>query len=425
MRTVALISEHASPLACAGGIDCGGQNVYVAHVARQLTRRNVRVDVFTRRDDPALPRVVALTPMVRVIHLDAGPPRPVRKEQLLPHMAEFADGLSRACAERRYDVLHANFFMSGLAGLKAMRRHGLPLVMTFHALGRVRRQHQNGEDLFPDRRFEIEDQLVREADRLIAECPQDRADLLHHYGADPGSIDVVPCGYDPREIHPIARAEARRALGWKEGEFCLLQLGRMVPRKGVDNVVRALALLRERHGVRARLYVVGGETEQPDPQATPEIGRLQALARDCGVERQVSFLGRRGRQALCLHYSAADVFVTTPWYEPFGITPVEAMACGIPVVGSDVGGIRSTVVDGSTGLLVPPRDPAALAQALATLAADALLRRRMGQAGRIRAQRSYTWQHVCNGLALAYERAITRRAPRCRPPLAAGEGARA
>ncbi len=203
---------------------------------------------------------------------------------------------------------------------------------------------------------------------------------------------------------PQSSASARATLEWDDGAFTLLQLGRMVPRKGVDNVIQALGRLRHAHGVNARLCVVGGNTDDADEAATPEIGRLRRIAEEEGVLPWVEFTGRRHRDDLATYYSASDVFVTTPWYEPFGITPVEAMACGRPVVGSDTGGIRSTVVHGKTGFLVPPRDPDALAGRLAELAADPALRARMGEAGRLRARRLYTWKRVGDDLLSIYQR---------------------
>jgi glycosyltransferase involved in cell wall biosynthesis len=171
----------------------------------------------------------------------------------------------------------------------------------------------------------------------------------------------VPCGFDGREFFPVPRLAARAQLGLPREGFAILQLGRMVPRKGVDNVIRAVAELRDAYDDDATLYVVGGNSDAPDDAATPEIGRLRKIAHELNVADCVHFLGRRDRDVLRLFYSACDVFVTTPWYEPFGITPLEAMACARPVIGSDVGGIRSTVVHNKTGVLVPPRDPGALA----------------------------------------------------------------
>ncbi|MGF6981109.1 D-inositol-3-phosphate glycosyltransferase [Paraburkholderia atlantica] len=408
---IALISEHASPLAVAGGVDSGGQNIYVANVARQLVEMGHQVDVFTRRDRALVPERVEMDG-VRVIHVPAGPPRQLPKEQLLPFMDEFATfliGFFRR-EPQPYDVMHANFFMSGLAALKVKAALGVPLVTTFHALGRVRRIHQGADDGFPDERFAIEDELVARSDVVVAECPQDQADLLEHYRADPARIRIVPCGFDDEEFRPIEREAARNVLGWSPHHFIVLQLGRLVQRKGIDNVVRGVGVLKQTFNTAARLYVVGGNSDAPNEIATPEIARLREIARECGVAEQTSFVGRRGRARLRYFYSAADVFVTTPWYEPFGITPVEAMACATPVIGADVGGIRYSVLDGVTGFLVPPRDPLTLAARLDRLRRDPALARRMGEAGLERARTSFTWRGVSEALAQVYARAA-RLAP--------------
>jgi D-inositol-3-phosphate glycosyltransferase len=419
MLKVAIVSEHASPLALIGGVDSGGQNVYVANVAKQLARAGHEVDVFTRHDSHLMPEVVHWRRNLRVVHVPAGPTAFVPKEALLEHMDAFGDWLAEhlSASERPYDVVHANFFMSGAAALRAAQAIDFPLVTTFHALGLVRRAHQGASDGFPDERFAIERTLMQESRRVIAECPQDRRDMMELYDADAARIDIVPCGFDPEELYPMDRDAARAQLGWPEGEFTILQLGRMVPRKGVDNVIRAIAVLK-RARVRARLCVVGGATDAADPVATPEIGRLMALASAEGVADRVHFLGRRERDALPIHYAAGDVFVSTPWYEPFGITPVEAMACARPVIGSDVGGIRTTVVDGQTGYLVAPNDPAALAARLAALQRDPALARALGEAGLARARRLYTWRRVARGIAECYERALAperREAAALRP----------
>jgi D-inositol-3-phosphate glycosyltransferase len=398
---VTLISEHASPLASAGGVDAGGQNVYVAQLARWLAHAGHQVDVLTRRDSLALPRTVRMLPGVRVHHLDAGPPCFIPKEQLLPHMPGFAAAARGLLAQGLgSDVVHANFFMSGWVGLALKRRFGLPLVTTFHALGLVRREHQGDSDHFPPARIDIERALVRDSDRLIAECPQDQADLQRLYGADTERLTEVPCGVDTRAFRPGDRRRARTRLGLPANEFIVLQLGRLVPRKGIDNVVRALALLPA--GRQARLVVVGGESTEPDEKHTPEIGRLRRLAQALGVAERVQFVGRRDRHELRDWYVACDVFVTTPWYEPFGITPLEAMACGVPVVGSAVGGIQHTVCDGVTGHLVPPHDPAALAAGLQHLQAHPRLAAAWGRAGLARARAHFTWEQVARRMAEVY-----------------------
>jgi len=402
-RRIALISEHASPLGALGGVDGGGQNVYVGQVARHLAMRGWEVDVFTRRDAEALPEVVECEPGVRVIHVPAGPPCVVAKEDLLPFMDAFTAYVLAMARERPYDLIHANFWMSGLVAAEIKRALGIPFVVTFHALGRVRLQHQGEADRSPAERIAIEDRVVAEADQIIAECPRDEADLISLYDAAPARITIVPCGFDPAEMAPRDRDLARLTLGLPLDEPVVLQLGRMVPRKGVDTVIEAFARLVERHDwTRGRLLIVGGESDAPDPALTPEIGRLSTLARTLGIDDRVTFLGRRGRADLPTYYSAADVFVTTPWYEPFGITPVEAMACGTPVVGTDVGGIRFSVLDGETGFLVPPRDADAVADRIDRIVADPALRERLSRAAIARVGRLFTWEKVAASLETVY-----------------------
>ncbi|HZP86519.1 MAG TPA: glycosyltransferase family 1 protein [Burkholderiales bacterium] len=421
MRRIALISEHASPLALIGGTDAGGQNVYVAHLATQLARRGYHVDVFTRRDKALARTVVNWKEGVRVVHINAGPARFLAKEDLLPYMGEFAQNIVEFFRRQSvsYALVHANFFMSGMAAQHVKRVLKIPFVITFHALGRVRRMFQGDADRFPSSRFQIEHDLVRDADRIIAECPQDLQDLTALYAADAKKIVVIPCGFDPAELSPAAPA-MRTELGIEPDEFVVLQLGRLVPRKGIDNVIEAVSVLKREHGIRARLVIVGGNSEQPSSAATPEIGRLTDIARNAGILDQVVFAGRRSRDALRGLYCAADVFVTTPWYEPFGITPVEAMACGIPVIGSAVGGIKYSVVDGKTGFLVPPKDPQRLAERLAVLYRQPELAHAMGREGQRRARQLFTWRRVAGQVAELYESMLPRRSAEAADVLQAG-----
>lgn len=405
---IALVSDHASPLAAPGGIDCGGQNVYVASLARELAQAGHRVDVFTRRDEARQKQVQPWLEGVRVINVPAGPARHVPKEQMLPHMDAFARFVTRFARHQAvpYDIVHANFFMSGIVAQHLRQALGIPFVITFHALGQVRRLAQGALDAFPPARVRIETALMRQAGRVIAECAQDRQDMEHLYGADPARIAVAPCGFDPAELWPVERDAARSLLGLDPARFTMLQLGRMVPRKGVDTVIEATALLRNRHAIDAQLLVVGGDAGQAGAAGGgrdgPELARLHALARQLDIEGHVHFVGQKPRAELRHWYGAADAFVTTPWYEPFGITPVEAMACARPVVGAEVGGIKSTVVDGGTGFLVPSRDPEAVAERLATLRRNPARARAMGQAGLRRASQHYTWRIVARQVAAVY-----------------------
>jgi glycosyltransferase involved in cell wall biosynthesis len=274
-------------------------------------------------------------------------------------------------------------------------------VVTFHALGKVRLIYQP-HDEFPPQRCAIEQTVLDSASAVIAECPQDEMDLKRHYRAPQSRVRMVPCGFDPTELQPVERAAARRRLGLPLDRPIVLQLGRMVPRKGVDTVIRAAAVLKNRFHRAALLVIVGGESYEPDPVRTPEIGRLMQVARDEGVTDDVLFVGQRARSELRYYYCASDVFVTMPWYEPFGITPVEAMACGIPVIGARVGGVKYSVEDGRTGFLVEPRSHDALARRLAHVFSDASIARLLGKRARARAYELFTWRRVSSALANVY-----------------------
>ncbi len=407
-KRVAFISDHASPVGILGGVDSGGQNVYVGQLAKNLAALGYEVDIFTRRDSERLPEIAEWVNGIRIVHVPAGPPDYIAKEQLLPFMGDFSDYVLQffKCQRKGYDLVHPNFWMSGLVACEIKRQLGIPFVVTFHALGRVRRQHQKDADKFPNERFDIEDRIVAEADRIIAECPQDEEDLIRLYNADPGKVTIVPCGFDPTEIWPISKPLARFALGLAPDERVILQLGRLVPRKGIDTAIRGFAGLVKNHGIEARMQIVGGESEEPDPAVTPEIARLRSIAEEEGVSERVTFVGRRGRESLKYYYSAADIFVTTPWYEPFGITPVESMACGTPVVGSNVGGVKFTVRDGETGYLVRPKDPDAVAERLAHLYEHPKLMGVLSRQAIRRANDLFTWHRVATSMSAVYEEVL-------------------
>lgn len=408
-KTIALISEHASPLALIGGVDSGGQNIYVGELARQLAGLGYTVDVFTRRDDPRLPAEVQWLTGVRVVHIDAGPAKPLPKEELFQYMDAFTEAMETFMHMQTltYALLHANFWMSGYVAMKLKERLSLPLVVTFHALGKVRLLHQRETDKFPAARSDVESAIMQAADTVIAECPQDLADLTELYGADARKIATIPCGFNPNEFHPIDKAYARMLLGLNHRSKVILQLGRMVPRKGIDTVIQSLALLRKRRA-DVRLVIVGGEYIKPELEADTEYIRLRDLAIGLGVEDAVQFEGRKDREQLKYFYSAADVFVSTPWYEPFGITPLEAMACGTPVVGAKVGGIQYSVADGRTGFLVPPKNPEALAHKLKFILDDPDLRQHMRENAIARVNKSFTWEKVARAVGEVYEMLINK-----------------
>ncbi|WP_369054071.1 glycosyltransferase [Kineococcus terrestris] len=403
-RRIAMVSEHASPLAVLGGVDAGGQNVHVAALAGALADRGHTVVVYTRRDAPDLPARTALRRGVEVVHVDAGPAGPVPKDELPPFMPAFADVLRAEWELERPDVVHAHFWMSGTAALPAARDLDLPVVQTFHALGSVKRRYQGAADTSPPQRLGAERTLAAECDLVVATC-SDEVHELRGSGAAPRRVQVVPCGVD---VARFARPRSGPAVVGDKLPGCptrLLSVGRLVPRKGVDVAVRALVELPD-----AELVVAGG----PDPsqlEGDPEARRLVQLAREHGVAERLRMVGRVDPADLPGLLASADVLLATPWYEPFGIAVLEAMAAGLPVVASAVGGMLDTVRDGETGRLVPVdaaghADPAAVAAAVRSVVADPATAARLGAAGQEVARRRYDWARVAAATEAAYEKVL-------------------
>jgi glycosyltransferase involved in cell wall biosynthesis len=394
---VSLVSEHASPLAILGGVDAGGQNVHVAELARSLARRGHEVVVHTRRDDASLPACCRFAPGVTVHHVDAGPARTMPKDDLLPCMGEFADRLREQWERSRPDVVHSHFWMSAHAALAAARPLRIPVAHTFHALGVVKRRHQGIADSSPRERLRIERRVAAEVDRIVATCTDEVFELVR-IGADRHRISVVPCGVDLGVFTP-----AGPSLPREPGRRRLVTIGRLVERKGVGDAIAATAALPD-----AELIVAGGP-EAAALASDAEAQRLLEVARAAGVADRVRLIGRLERDEVPALMRSADAIVSVPWYEPFGIVPVEAMACGVPVVATAVGGMIDTVVDGVTGLHVPPRDPGALAGALRGLLDRPGLRRRLGHAGAARARQRYGWDGIAAATVEAYRQVLGAR----------------
>ena len=385
-----MVSEHASPLAVLGGVDAGGQNVHVASLAAALADRGCDVVVHTRRDDPSLPRRVQMRAGVQVDHVDAGPPCEVPKDELLPYMPGFAEQLREQWFDERPDVVHSHFWMSALAALPAVTDGAIPLVHTFHALGTVKRLHQGPMDTSPPDRLVLEREIVRRVDRIVATC-SDEVFELGRMGAEADAIAVVPCGVDRRRFGPSGPVDRRTP-----GRHRVVAACRLVERKGIADLLRAIAELPD-----TELHVAGGPNVTQLP-LDPEAARLRALARELGVEDRLILRGRVSREDLPALLRSADVVACVPWYEPFGMVPLEAMACGRPVVATAVGGQIDSVADGVTGIHVPPRDPETLASTLRTLLEDPERRRSLGLAGIRRVDRLYGFDRIAAATESVY-----------------------
>jgi glycosyltransferase involved in cell wall biosynthesis len=377
---IAMISEHASPLAAFGGEDAGGQNTHVAALSAALAAAGHDVRVYTRREDPDQPAVVATDHGVDVVPVPAGPARVLPKDALLPYMDRFGRWLDRHWQDGSWtpDVIHAHFWMSGLAALVAARgAGGVPVVQTFHALGTVKRRHQGHADTSPAERIGLERRLGRSVDRVVAQCRDEVAELAR-MGVPAGAITVVPSGVDTDRFSSEGPAAPRTP-----GRQRVLSVGRLVERKGFAEIAEAMRYVPD-----AELVVVGG------PATGPYADRLRA--------RGARLVGAVPPGEVARWYRSADVVAAAPWYEPFGLTPLEAMACGVPVVATAVGGLTDTVVGGVTGDLVAPRDPRALGTALRDLLADDLRRFTYAGAALDRVRREYTWQGAAARIEAVY-----------------------
>ncbi|WP_406046053.1 glycosyltransferase [Micromonospora sp. NBC_00898] len=390
---IAMISEHASPLAVLGEEDAGGQDTHVAELASALVGEGHDVRVHTRRDSTALPESVSTPGGYQVWHVPAGLAYRVPKDELLPYMGEFGGWLADRWRHGDWTpaVAHAHFWMSGLATVHAGRRAGVPTVLTYHALGTVlKRPHQGGRDTSPPGRVGYERALGRAVDRVIVQCADEVAELVR-LSVPRSRMALVPSGVNQdvfRPDGPVAPRDPARPR--------ILTVGRMVERTGLLEVVRALPAVPD-----AECVVVGGPPAEQLP-AGSFARRLSALAESCGVADRVKLVGGVPREEMAPWYRSADVLVAVPWYAPFGLTPLESMACGVPVIGTNVGGIADTVVDGLTGDLVPPRDSRALATAIRRLLADKVRRFAYATAALDRIRSRYSWKRCAEQLGAIY-----------------------
>jgi D-inositol-3-phosphate glycosyltransferase len=399
VHRVAIISVHTSPLARLGGSKSGGMNVYVLGLARELARLGVQVDIFSRATSPDAPTVTKVEPGLRAVHLPAGPLRNISPAGVYDHLDEFeAAVLAFAASEgERYDLVHSHYWLSGLVGMRLAAAWGVPHLTMFHTLGEVKNRASRLEHE-PADRIDAERAIIAAADRVVCATPEEKAEVVRFYGANAARTDVIPLGVDLDRFRPADRAAAKRELGF-EGKHVVLFVGRLEPIKGVDILLGAASMLE----VDCRVVIVGG-----DEDSAAEIESLRQQARLLGVEHRIVFAGAVEHSRLPLYYNAADVCVIPSHHESFGLVAVEAMACGVPVVASRVGGLTRTVRDGETGYLIPWLCPEPFAERIELLLDNEPLRRRIGESGRESIDR-YRWQSVASAILDLYETVLEER----------------
>ena len=384
-----MLSAHSCPLGNLGARDTGGMSIYVRELARQLGQKGYLVDVYTRVHDPKDSQVYELGRNARLIHLKAGEDRDMHKLAVYHHLPDFANNLEnfRKQNNLQYDLVFSNYWLSGWVGEHLQRWWHVPHVMVFHTQGAVKNAIGIGE-AEPELRIETETQLARGCHRLIATTEREKLDLIRYYGAPAERISVIPCGVNLERFQPTDREMARQWLGFGDDKV-ILYVGRIEPLKGIDRLLRAMTRLRNGGGLKA--VIIGGDEHSSD-----EVARLKALSRELDIAESVSFMGAVEHNRLPDYYSAATVCIIPSYYESFGLVALESLACGTPVVATDVGSLRSIIRQGETGYVLTGDAPDNFADSIALF----LARQSNRSAQSIRASvAGYSWSHVADHIA--------------------------
>lgn len=383
MLRIAMLSYHTCPLATLGGKDTGGMNVYVRDLTRELGRMGIHVDVFTRSQDEHVPHVLHdLGYGNRVVHVPAGPEEPKAKKEMANYIPEFVEGVKQFAAEKNicYDIIHSHYWMSGLAAEALSDAWGgTPIVHMFHTLGEMKNRVARSEDERAGAdRLAGERQVLRRANRIVVATLAEMTQLRFLYRSDARKLVTIPPGVDTSHFYPIPPDEAKQFIGLKPENRMILFVGRIEPLKGIDTLIQAMSCLRVAELYRpVHLAIIGGEPDVDPVDMSAEMARLQKLCDDLCMGGMVVFLGKRGQDTLPYYYSAAEVLVMPSLYESFGMVALEAMACGIPVIASEVGGLGYLVQNGTTGFTIPDSEPEMLCEKLTWLLGDPHLRETM------------------------------------------------
>ncbi len=394
MSKLAFLSLHGCPVARLGEKDTGGMNVYILHVASELGRLGHQVDVFTRCHDCDESPVIELGTNARVVHVKAGP-YDSTKESLFRYIPEYLGNLYRFqdTDGAAYDLVHSHYWLSGWAGMELSRKWGVPHVVTFHTLAKIKMRARPGEKE-TQLRIGTEGEVIRSADAIVVSTQQERDEIAELYEASASDTWVIPAGVDPDLFRPGDKAEAQRRLGLPDGKI-ILSVGRTEPLKGFDILINALALLDGHDD--ANLVIVGGNRGRDR-----ELSRLRSLAASLGLRDRVTFTGAVDQSALPAFYNAADVFVLPSYYESFGLVALEAMACGTPVIASRVGGLKTFIESGKTGYLIPWQSAEPFARSLEVVLSSPQLRDALGSAARAQAE-TMDWSGPAGRLSSLYQ----------------------
>jgi len=406
---IAMLSYHTCPLATLGGKDTGGMNVYVRELTRQLGRMGIHVDVFTRSQNEHVPHVLHdLGYGNRVVHVPAGPEVPIAKPALAEYIPAFANGILEFAEEKniQYDLIHSHYWMSGLAADSLSDTwNKVPIVHMFHTLGEMKnRVARSEEEREGEYRLNGERQVLKRANKIIAATLAEQTQLQFLYKANKRKITIIPPGVDTGHFYPIPKDEAREVIGVPSTKKLILYVGRIEPLKGIDTLIKAVARLRI-DIEQITLAIIGGDPNVSSEKMSEEMARLKKMCEDLGLGGMVVFLGKRAQQTLPYYYSSADVLVMPSHYESFGMVALEAMACGTPVIASQVGGLAFLIQDGETGYHVPDQEPSELGEKLTLLLENPAQHETMGLRAAEYAK-NYAWANIAPQILKVYRELV-------------------
>jgi len=407
---VALISVSGDPAAEIGQEEAGGQNVYVRQVGLALAKQGWTVDMFARRISPEQASVVQHAPNCRTIRLTAGPTKFIGRDEVFGYLPEFVRQLVAFQQQEgyQYPLVHSNYWLSSWVGMELKKHQQVKQVHTYHSLGAVKYRTINNLPNVASTRLAVEKACLETADRIVATSPQEEVHMRQLVSTK-GKIEIVPCGTDIKRLGSIDRLTARQQLDLPAEARVVLYVGRFDQRKGIETLVRAIALSKHRGHCDLRLLIAGGY--RPGESDGLEFERIRGIVQELGIEDLVTFPGRLTESDLPIYYAAANVCVVPSHYEPFGLVAIEAMACRTPVVASNVGGLQFTVIPEITGLLVPPQNDAAFAQAIDRILGDTAWGEELGKMARQRVEIALSWDSVASRLSALYNNLLSQTAP--------------
>ncbi len=416
-----MISVHSDPLAKLGYLESGGQNVYIYELSKKLSRLGWKIDVFTRLDKKKKKRVICYEKNIRVIRIEAGPKKFIRKYDLFGYLPNFVSSFIdyKTANKLDYCLVHGHYWEGGWVAMQIKRLFQIPMVQTFHSLGYIRHntlkkfKAQVITEFEEKYRFKIEQEIMNTANNIVATSDYEKKDMVEFYKVDCGNIKIIPCGVNIRKFKPITKTESRNKIKVPLEDKLIVFVGRLEWRKGIETLIQGVSELLKINPAlkkdKLKMFIIGGSIgKRGSKLEKEELRRLKDISEKLNVREIITFVGSLPQEKLRHYYSASDVCVVPSYYEPFGLIPIEAMACKIPVIASSTGGLQYTVKDRKTGLTFPPRKHKILAQKINIIFTDKKLTEKIIKQARANVKENFSWRVIAQKMNDLYKN-VTRK----------------